>query len=57
MEIIAMAMYPSQVDAPVSPGNRGSTVFLRGISDELRQKYREGLFEVSQEDLTDVARR
>ena len=52
-----MAMYPSQVDAPVSPGNRGSTVFLRGISDELRQKYREGLFEVSQEDLTDVARR
>ena len=46
-----------QVDAPVSPGSKGSTVFMSGISDELRQRYREQLFSVGRKDLIDVAKR
>lgn len=46
-----------QVDAPVSPGSKGSTVFMRGISDWLRQRYREQLFNVGRKDLIDVAKR
>jgi len=45
------------VDAPVSPGSKGSTFFVRGVSDDLRQSYREQLFSVGKKDLMDVAER
>jgi len=45
------------VDAPVSPGSKGSTMFMRGISDELRQRYRERLFNVGRKDLINAAKR
>ena len=46
-----------QVDSPVSPGNKGLTLFLQGISDELRQKHRDQLFAVSKKSVMDVAAR
>jgi len=46
-----------QVDSPVSPGNKGLTLFLQGISDELRQKHRDQLFAVSKKSVIDVAAR
>ena len=46
-----------QVDSPVAPGYRGSTRFLRGISDEMRQNYRVKLFQVDRESLVSTARR
>ena len=35
------------VDAPTSPGNRGTTMFLSGISDAQRQARREHLLDVT----------
>ena len=46
-----------QVDSPVSPGNKGLTLFLQGISDELRQKHRDQLFAVNKKSVMDVAAR
>eukprot|EP00731_Ephydatia_muelleri_P032052 Em0023g559a len=41
----------SQVDAPVSPGAKGATYFLTGVTDVMRQKLREQLFGVKKQDM------
>ena len=46
-----------QVDGPVAPGFRGSTMFVRGISDEMRQRYRGQLFKVDRDGLVQVTSR
>lgn len=47
----------SQVDAPVSPGAKGATYFLTGVSDEMRQKLREHLFTVKKQDMETMVTR
>ncbi|XP_065906804.1 presequence protease, mitochondrial-like isoform X4 [Dysidea avara] len=47
----------SQVDSPVSPGNKGLTLFLQGISDELRQQHRDQMFAVTKKSVMEVAAR
>lgn len=44
-----------QIDAPVAPGAKGSRVFLRGISDELQQTYRNCIFGITKGDLLPTA--
>lgn len=44
-----------QIDAPVAPGAKGSRVFLRGISDELQNTYRNRIFGISKRDLLAAA--
>ncbi|XP_029444406.1 presequence protease, mitochondrial [Rhinatrema bivittatum] len=44
----------SAVDAPVAPSDKGMHHFLYGISDEMKQRHREQLFDVSHKNLTDV---
>ena len=44
-----------EVDTPISPGAKGTGLFLRGITDELRQQYRQGLFAVERDDIVAVA--
>lgn len=46
-----------QTDKPVTPGNTGMTLFLSGVTDEMRQTMRERLFEVTRQDLTTVAQK
>ena len=46
-----------QLDAPVSPGARGFTAFLKGVSDEQRQRHRELIFATSKDELVGAARR
>lgn len=46
-----------QVDAPVSPGAKGTTYFLAGVSDEMRQKLREQLFAVKKQDMETMVTR
>ena len=43
------------MDYPVPAGMRGSLMFLSGVTDEMRQVYREQVFQVSKQDLVDVA--
>ncbi|KAM5156938.1 presequence protease, mitochondrial isoform 1-T2 [Mantella aurantiaca] len=45
----------SAVDSPIAPSDKGMTLFLSGISDEMRQTHREQLFAVSHTDLVNVA--
>ncbi|XP_019848663.1 PREDICTED: presequence protease, mitochondrial-like isoform X1 [Amphimedon queenslandica] len=45
----------SQVDSPVSPGSKGSSLFLQGLTHEMRAQYRSRLFEVSGDHLVSVA--
>nr|DBA25108.1 TPA: hypothetical protein GDO54_012678 [Pyxicephalus adspersus] len=45
----------SAVDSPIAPSDKGMTLFLSGISDEMKQKHREQLFAVSHTDLVNVA--
>ncbi|XP_075068173.1 presequence protease, mitochondrial [Mixophyes fleayi] len=47
----------SAVDSPVAPSDKGMSLFLHGVSDEMRQKHREQLFAVSHSDLTNVVGR
>lgn len=47
----------SAVDAPVAPSNKGLGRFLNGITDEMKQRYRERLFAVTDKNLIDVAGR
>ena len=44
-------MSRGQVDAPVSPGAKGATYFLTGVTDVMRQKLREQLFGVKKQDM------
>nr|XP_039270834.1 presequence protease, mitochondrial-like [Styela clava] len=46
-----------QVDAPVSPCNIGNAYFINGISDEMRQKYREQLLDVNRQAIIDAAQK
>ena len=41
----------------MSPGARGSTVFINGITDDQRQTHRDQLFAVGKDDLVDTAKR
>ncbi|KAM7400088.1 hypothetical protein PAMA_004675 [Pampus argenteus] len=47
----------SAVDSPVAPSDKGMGRFLSGITDEMKQSYRERLFAVSHKNLVDVAER
>ncbi|XP_077368737.1 presequence protease, mitochondrial [Festucalex cinctus] len=47
----------SAVDSPVAPSGKGMTLFLSGITDEMKQQHRERLFAVTRENLLDVAER
>uniref|UniRef100_A0A3Q2YVU2 Pitrilysin metalloproteinase 1 n=1 Tax=Hippocampus comes TaxID=109280 RepID=A0A3Q2YVU2_HIPCM len=47
----------SAVDSPVAPSSKGMSVFLSGITDEMKQRHRERLFDVTRENLLDVAER
>ena len=42
------------MDYPVPAGMKGSSMFLSGVTDEMRQVYREQIFQVSKQDLVDV---
>ncbi|XP_039609483.1 presequence protease, mitochondrial [Polypterus senegalus] len=45
----------SAVDAPVAPSDKGMNLFMCGISDELKQQFREQLFAVDKSSIVDVA--
>ena len=45
------------MDAPLSPGAKGSDTFLRGISDDMKQQYRNYLFDVNKDQLKAAAER
>uniref|UniRef100_A0A3Q2UFL3 Presequence protease, mitochondrial n=1 Tax=Fundulus heteroclitus TaxID=8078 RepID=A0A3Q2UFL3_FUNHE len=47
----------SAVDSPVAPADKGVSRFLSGITDEMKQSYRERLFAVDHKSLVDVAER
>ncbi|XP_055152343.2 presequence protease, mitochondrial isoform X6 [Symphalangus syndactylus] len=47
----------STVDAPVAPSDKGMDHFLYGLSDEMKQAYREQLFAVSHDKLLAVSDR
>ncbi|KAI7789381.1 presequence protease, mitochondrial [Triplophysa rosa] len=47
----------SAVDAPVAPSDKGLGRFLSGITDEMKQTYRERLFAVTDKNLIDAAGR
>ncbi|MEQ2296756.1 Presequence protease, mitochondrial, partial [Ameca splendens] len=47
----------SAVDSPVAPADQGISRFLSGITDEMKQSYRERLFAVDHKSLVDVAER
>ena len=45
------------MDSPVSPGARGSTNFLSGVTDDMKQKYRDRLRSVTVDQIKSVAER
>jgi len=45
-----------QIDSPVSPSDKGLTLFLKGISDIIQQQHRDRLFAVTKESVVDVAK-
>lgn len=47
----------SAVDAPVAPSNKGMSLFLNGLTDEMRDAHRQRLFGVSHQNLVDAAER
>ncbi|XP_033838802.2 presequence protease, mitochondrial [Periophthalmus magnuspinnatus] len=47
----------SAVDAPVAPSDKGMSLFLNGVTDDMRDAHRQRLFRVSHQDLLDVAER
>lgn len=47
----------SAVDAPIAPSDKGLGRFLNGVTDEMKQTYRERLFAVTDKNLIDVAGR
>lgn len=52
-----MVIFSLQIDAPLSPGAKGSETFLRGITDDVKWKYRNYLFDVNKDQLKAVAER
>lgn len=47
----------SAVDAPVAPSDKGMSLFLSGLTDDMRDAHRQRLFRVSHQNLVDVADR
>ncbi|XP_072296648.1 presequence protease, mitochondrial isoform X2 [Eucyclogobius newberryi] len=47
----------SAVDAPVAPADKGMSLFVGGVSDDMSHAHRQRLFGVSHQDLVDVAHR
>uniref|UniRef100_A0A3B5MT50 Pitrilysin metalloproteinase 1 n=1 Tax=Xiphophorus couchianus TaxID=32473 RepID=A0A3B5MT50_9TELE len=47
----------SAVDSPVAPSDKGTSRFLSGVTDEMKQSYREQLFAVDHKSLVEVAER
>ncbi|XP_061879083.1 presequence protease, mitochondrial isoform X1 [Entelurus aequoreus] len=47
----------SSVDSPVAPSSKGLSVFLSGLTDEMKQHHRERLFAVTHENILDAAER
>lgn len=47
----------SAVDSPVAPSDKGMSLFLNGLTDEMRDAHRQRLFSVSHQNLVDVAER
>lgn len=45
----------SQVDQPISPGNQGMRLFLRGLKEEQFAEYRQQLLSVSRDNIVGVA--
>jgi len=45
------------MDSPVSPGNRGMSLFKSSLTDTLRQQHRSQLFTAGRDELVDVAQR
>ncbi|XP_077347236.1 presequence protease, mitochondrial [Lithobates pipiens] len=45
----------STVDSPVAPSDKGKMLFLRGISDEMKQLYRERMIAATHKDLVNAA--
>lgn len=43
-----------QTDAPVTPGSKGLLYFRERISDDMKQKLRERIFECKKEDIISV---
>lgn len=46
-----------QTDKPITPGSAGMTLFLSGITDEMRQTMRDRLFQVSKQDVINVTKK
>jgi len=46
----------AEVDKPISPSNRGMSYFTQGVTDDMRQTNRDGLFSVTRDDIIHVAR-
>lgn len=47
----------SAVDSPVAPADKGMSLFLSGVTDEMKQQHRERLFSVTHKSLVEVAER
>ncbi|XP_007552053.1 presequence protease, mitochondrial-like isoform X1 [Poecilia formosa] len=47
----------SAVDSPVAPSDKGTSRFRSGVTDEMKQSYREQLFAVHHKGLVEVAER
>ncbi|XP_792865.3 presequence protease, mitochondrial [Strongylocentrotus purpuratus] len=47
----------SVVDSPLSPAEKGATLFSTGIDNDMKQETRDALFAVTKDDLRDVAER
>ncbi|XP_070570362.1 presequence protease, mitochondrial-like isoform X2 [Ptychodera flava] len=45
------------IDYPIAPPSRGMTLFLTGITDDMKQTHREQLFAVTRDDLVNVAQK
>ncbi|VDI82516.1 Hypothetical predicted protein [Mytilus galloprovincialis] len=46
-----------QTDKPITPGSAGMTLFLSGITDDMRQTMRDRLFQVSKQDVINVTKK
>lgn len=47
----------SAVDSPVAPADKGMSLFLSGVTDEMKQQHRERLFAVTHNSLVEAAER
>lgn len=47
----------ASIDSPISPGRKGFGLFSQGITNEMRQQFRDRLFEVGKDDLLEASNR